>query len=45
MNMQGERIDFPDNHVLLITGDEGIGLLCARHFAEHYGVKTGAYRP
>lgn len=27
MNMQGERIDFPDNHVLLITGGtRGIGL-------------------
>ncbi|CUB45889.1 Polyketide synthase PksJ [Bacillus amyloliquefaciens] len=40
MNTQGERIDFPDHHVLLITGGtRGIGLLCARHFAEHYGVK------
>ncbi|MGV7067155.1 KS-MAT linker domain-containing protein, partial [Bacillus velezensis] len=40
MDMKGERIDFPDNHVLLITGGtRGIGLLCARHFAEHYGVK------
>ncbi len=31
---------FPKDHVLFITGGtRGIGLLCARHFAEHYGVK------
>ncbi|MFT0802662.1 amino acid adenylation domain-containing protein [Bacillus swezeyi] len=35
-----ERKTFPEEHVLLITGGtRGIGLLCARHFAEHYGVK------
>ncbi|MBT2575230.1 amino acid adenylation domain-containing protein [Bacillus sp. ISL-51] len=34
------RTDFPEDHVLFITGGtRGIGLLCARHFTEHYGVK------
>ncbi|MDU0812757.1 non-ribosomal peptide synthetase [Bacillus siamensis] len=40
IEMKGGRIDFPHGHALLITGGtRGIGLLCARHFAEHYGVK------
>ncbi|QBG56188.1 non-ribosomal peptide synthetase [Bacillus amyloliquefaciens] len=40
IDLKGGRIEFPQNHVLLITGGtRGIGLLCARHFAEHYGVK------
>ncbi|WP_276736066.1 non-ribosomal peptide synthetase [Bacillus sp. (in: firmicutes)] len=35
-----QRLTFPNDHVLFITGGtRGIGLLCARHFAEHYGVK------
>lgn len=35
-----QRMAFPKDHVLFITGGtRGIGLLCARHFAEHYGVK------
>ncbi|MEC1645619.1 non-ribosomal peptide synthetase [Bacillus halotolerans] len=35
-----DRQTFPEEHVLLITGGtRGIGLLSARHFAEHYGVK------
>ncbi|ASR46322.1 hypothetical protein B4V02_06340 [Paenibacillus kribbensis] len=31
---------FPENHVLWVTGGtKGLGLLCARHFVQHYGVK------
>ncbi|MFF2910651.1 beta-ketoacyl synthase N-terminal-like domain-containing protein [Paenibacillus sp. NPDC057934] len=31
---------FPSNHVLWITGGtRGLGLLCARHFVKHYGVR------
>ncbi len=31
---------FPADHVLLITGGtRGLGLLCARHFVRHYGVR------
>ncbi|MDK8180307.1 SDR family NAD(P)-dependent oxidoreductase [Paenibacillus sp. UMB4589-SE434] len=38
--LQGERLSFPEHHVLWITGGtRGIGLLCAQHFVKHYGVK------
>lgn len=31
---------FPEDHVLWVTGGtKGLGLLCARHFVQHYGVK------
>ncbi|WP_426448173.1 beta-ketoacyl synthase N-terminal-like domain-containing protein [Paenibacillus sp. S-38] len=36
----GTRRSFPERHVLWITGGtKGLGLLCARHFVKHYGVK------
>ncbi|MCY8320675.1 amino acid adenylation domain-containing protein [Bacillus inaquosorum] len=35
-----QSMTFPKEHVLFITGGtRGIGLLCARHFVERYGVK------
>ncbi|MCY7765553.1 non-ribosomal peptide synthetase [Bacillus inaquosorum] len=35
-----QSMSFPKEHVLFITGGtRGIGLLCARHFVERYGVK------
>ncbi|MEG7378241.1 amino acid adenylation domain-containing protein [Bacillus subtilis] len=35
-----QSMAFPKEHVLFITGGtRGIGLLCARHFVKHYGVK------
>ncbi|MCO4850729.1 non-ribosomal peptide synthetase [Bacillus vallismortis] len=35
-----QRMAFPKEHVLFITGGtRGIGLLCARHFVQNYGVK------
>ncbi|MCU6339427.1 KR domain-containing protein, partial [Enterobacter quasiroggenkampii] len=39
-DLQGNRLSFPEQHVLWITGGTGgIGLLCAQHFVRNYGVK------
>ncbi|MCG1043598.1 polyketide synthase dehydratase domain-containing protein [Mycetohabitans sp. B8] len=35
-----QSFEFPETHTLWITGGtRGLGLLCAQHFVEHYGVR------
>ncbi len=37
---EGQKIAFPEEHVLWITGGtRGLGYLCAQHFVTNYGVK------
>nr|WP_162306290.1 SDR family NAD(P)-dependent oxidoreductase [Brevibacillus laterosporus] len=39
IDIKGQKQVFPHSHVLWITGGtRGLGLLCAKHFVENYGV-------